>query len=160
VTAAYRKQHLYDAFGSLESEWIAPGPLSAPETFEVGGLRFGMITCYDLRFPEVMRAVVDAGAEAVLVPAEWVNGPLKERHWNTLLSARAIENTVFVAAADHPAPIGVGFSQILAPDGTVLASTSTGAGSAMAALRPEELERVRSINPALRLRRYRVSPVD
>src|SRR5690606_20718246 len=84
VIATYRKQHLYDAFGQTESEWIEPGPLGAAETFEVGGLRFGLMTCYDLRFPEVARTLVDAGADVLVVPAEWVRGPLKEHHWTTL----------------------------------------------------------------------------
>jgi predicted amidohydrolase len=158
VQAVYRKQHLYDAFGNRESDWLTQGPHSSPQTFEVAGVRFGMITCYDLRFPEAMRMVVDAGAEAVIVPAEWVSGPLKERHWNTLLAARAIENTVFVVASDHPAPIGVGLSQILAPDGTVLVSVSTSEAVALATLRMADLERTREANPALRLRRYRVVP--
>ncbi|HCE5431467.1 TPA: hypothetical protein NHH84_003068 [Legionella pneumophila] len=158
VRALYRKQHLYDAFGNLESAWITPGPLSDPQIFEVVGVRFGMMTCYDLRFPESMRIVVDAGADVVVVPAEWASGPLKEAHWNTLLAARAIENTVFVVAADHPTPIGVGLSQILAPDGTMLASVSTTEAVASAELRMVDLERTRNSNPALRLRRYRVVP--
>jgi len=160
VIASYRKQHLYDAFGNVESDWIAPGALGAPETFELGGFTIGMITCYDLRFPEAMRVVVDAGADVVLAPAEWVKGPLKERHWNTLISARAIENTVFVAAADHPMPVAVGFSQIVAPDGTMLAGTSSEAGMAVATLRGDDLGRVRGVNPALTLRRYRVSAAE
>src|SRR5690554_6709662 len=53
LVARYRKQHLYDAFGQTESEWIAPGDLGEPETFAVGDLTVGLQTCYDLRFPEV-----------------------------------------------------------------------------------------------------------
>ncbi len=108
VLARYRKLHLYDAFGQRESDWVEPGELAEPETFELDGLRFGLMTCYDLRFPEVGRLLADAGADVFVVPAEWVRGPLKEHHWRTLLHARAIENTVFVAAADHPPPLGVG----------------------------------------------------
>jgi predicted amidohydrolase len=52
------------------------------------------MTCYDLRFPEFARGLVDAGADAIAVPSAWVRGPLKEDHWTTLLRARAIENTV------------------------------------------------------------------
>ncbi len=122
VIATYRKLHLYDAFGQRESDWIEPGAIATPETFEVGGLRFGLMTCYDLRFPEVGRLLVDAGADVFLVPAEWVRGPLKEHHWSTLLHARAIENTVFVAAADHPPPLGVGHSMIIDPQGVQIAA--------------------------------------
>lgn len=158
VRAVYRKQHLYDAFGQTESDWIEPGALDAPEVFEIDGIRCALMTCYDLRFPEVARTLVDAGAEALIVPAEWVRGPLKEQHWTTLLAARAIENTAFVVASDHPAPIGVGHSQIIDPQGVVLAGIGTGEGVGVAALDPAQLERVREINPVLRLRRYGVVP--
>src|SRR5690606_33695738 len=72
VRAVYRKQHLYDAFGQTESTWIEPGATGEAAVFDLGGIRFGMMTCYDLRFPEVARTLVDAGAEALIVPAEWV----------------------------------------------------------------------------------------
>src|SRR5690606_2695577 len=81
ILAVYRKQHLYDAFGQTESDWVEPGELGEAATFELGGLRFGLMTCYDLRFPEVARTLVDAGADVLVVPAEWVHGPLKEHHW-------------------------------------------------------------------------------
>ena len=134
VIATYRKLHLYDAFGQRESDWIEPGGIEGPETFELAGLRFGLMTCYDLRFPEVARLLVDAGADVFLVPAEWVRGPLKEHHWSTLLHARAIENTVFVAAADHPPPLGVGHSMIIDPQGVQIAAVGTGTGVAVAHL--------------------------
>ncbi|MFV0374224.1 carbon-nitrogen hydrolase family protein [Microbacterium sp.] len=158
VVATYRKQHLYDAFGQCESDWVEPGALTAPDTFEVGGLTFALMTCYDLRFPEVSRTLADAGTDVVLVPAEWVRGPLKEHHWRTLLHARAIENTVFVAAADHPPPLGVGHSMIVDPQGVEIAAVGTATDVAVAHLDPTAIERVRRINPALSLRRYTVGP--
>jgi len=157
ILGVYRKQHLYDAFGQKESDWIEAGELTAP-TFEVAGMRFGLMTCYDLRFPEVARTLVDAGADALVVPAEWVRGPLKEHHWTTLLAARAIENTVYVVAADHPTPVGVGHSQIIDPQGVVLAGVGVSEGIALAPVERAVIERVRESNPALQLRRYRVSP--
>lgn len=158
VQAIYRKQHLYDAFGQRESDWIEPGALGEAAVFDALGLRFGLMTCYDLRFPEVARTLVDAGADALIVPAEWVRGPLKEHHWNTLLIARAIENTTYVIASDHPAPVGVGFSQIIDPQGVVVAGVSAGEGVAVASLDPDLIARTRETNPSLRLRRYRVVP--
>jgi predicted amidohydrolase len=159
IQAVYRKQHLYDAFGQTESDWIEPGPLETA-TFEALGIRFGMMTCYDLRFPEVARTLMDAGADALIVPAEWVRGPLKEHHWSTLLTARAIESTAYMIAADHPAPIGVGLSQIVDPQGVVLAGVSAGEGIALAPLDAGLIARTRETNPVLRLRRYRVVPND
>jgi predicted amidohydrolase len=158
VVAVYRKLHLYDAFGQRESDWVQPGEIAEPETFVVAGLRFGLMTCYDLRFPEVARTLVDAGVDVVLVAAEWVRGALKEHHWRTLLQARAIENTVFVAAADHPPPLGVGLSLVVDPQGVQVAAVGTGTDVTVAHLDADAVARVRRVNPALALRRYRVIP--
>jgi predicted amidohydrolase len=160
VVATYRKLHLYDAFGQRESDWIEPGEIAPPETFELDGLRFAIMTCYDLRFPEVTRTLADAGADAVLVAAEWVRGPLKEDHWRTLLRARAIENTCFVLAADHPPPLGVGWSMVIDPQGVELAAIGTTTDVAVAHLDVDAVARVRRVNPALALRRFRVVPRD
>jgi deaminated glutathione amidase len=160
LRAHYRKLHLYDAFGQRESDWVEAGDIDEPATFEFDGLRFGLMTCYDLRFPEVGRLLVDAGADVFLVPAEWVRGPLKEHHWRTLLHARAIENTVFVAAADHPPPLGVGHSLIVDPQGVELAAVGTSTDVAIAHLDLGAVERVRRVNPALRLRRLGVVARD
>ncbi|MDQ1174259.1 putative amidohydrolase [Microbacterium testaceum] len=158
IRSVYRKLHLYDAFGQRESDWVEPGEISPPQTFELDGLRFGLMTCYDLRFPEVARTLADAGVDVALIPAEWVRGPLKEHHWRTLLQARAIENTFFVAAADHPPPLGVGHSMVIDPQGVVLAQVGTATDVAVAHVDPDVIVRVRRVNPALELRRYRVTP--
>jgi len=157
--AVYRKMHLYDAFGAKESEWIAPGDIAAP-TFAWGGLTVGLQTCYDIRFPEVTRALVDAGAELVVVPAEWVRGPLKEHHWRTLLTARAIENTVYIAAADHAPPIGAGNSMVLDPMGVELATVGETTDVAVAVATRQRLDEVRAANPALLLRRFGIRALE
>lgn len=156
LVASYRKLHLYDAFGHRESQWVVPGPIAEPETFDWEGITVGLQTCYDLRFPEVTRRLVDAGADLVLVPSEWVRGPLKEHHWRTLVTARALENTIFVAAADHAPPIGVGNSMVVDPMGVELATVGDETGIAVASVSLERLAGVRRINPALQLRRFRV----
>lgn len=158
VVARYRKLHLYDAFGQRESDWVEPGVLDAPELFTWGGFTVGLQTCYDIRFPEVSRRIVDAGADLLLVPAEWVRGPLKEHHWRTLLTARALENTVFVAAADHTPPVGVGTSLIIDPMGVAVAALGEARGVAVAAISPDRVTEVRRVNPALQLRRFGVAP--
>lgn len=157
--STYRKIHLYDAFGAHESDYIAPGPPDGFETFEWGGFTVGIQTCYDIRFPEVTRALVDSGVDLVIVPAEWVRGPLKEHHWRTLLTARAIENTVYLAAADHSPPIGAGNSMVLDPMGVELVTIGDSQGLAIAWPDPERLAEVRESNPSLRLRRFGVAPV-
>jgi predicted amidohydrolase len=157
VVAVYRKLHLYDAFGYKESALVRPGAVEEPETFEIDGFSFGMQTCYDLRFPEVTRRIVDAGAQVLLLPAEWVPGPLKEDHWTTLLRARAIENTIYIAAADQCAPTGAGNSMIVDPMGVVLASLGEQTAVAAAEISAERLREVRLKNPALELRRFTVA---
>ncbi|EOM77350.1 carbon-nitrogen hydrolase family protein [Rhodococcus rhodnii] len=157
IVARYRKLHLYDAFGRTESTVIAPGPVTPPETFAVDGLTFGMQTCYDLRFPEVTRLLVDAGADVVCLPAQWVPGPLKEDHWTTLVRARAIENTVYVAAADQGPRTGAGHSMIVDPYGIVVTALGEQTGTAVATVTRSRLDSVRTENPALELRRFAVT---
>jgi predicted amidohydrolase len=158
ILATYRKLHLYDAFGSTESSWVKPGEIEPPEVFSFEGFTVGLQTCYDLRFPEVTRRLVDAGVDLVLVPSEWVRGPLKEYHWRTLITARAIENTVYLAAADQTPPVGVGNSMIVDPMGVVLASSGEIEDVAIAMIDPARVASVRVVNPALNLRRFRVVP--
>jgi predicted amidohydrolase len=161
LVASYRKVHLYDAFGSRESDWLAPGPLAEPATFPFAGFTAGLQTCYDVRFPEVTRRLVDAGADLVLMPSEWVRGPLKETHWRTLATARAIENTVYLAAADHAPPIGVGTSLVVDPMGVEVATAGECDGEvAVAWISPARIAEVRRINPALALRRFRIAEPD
>ncbi|HEY2877163.1 nitrilase-related carbon-nitrogen hydrolase, partial [Nocardioides sp.] len=76
----YRKIHLYDSFGYKESDVLAAGPIE-PAVFDLDGTTVGVMTCYDLRFPELARRLVDAGAEVLLVPAAWVAGERKVYHW-------------------------------------------------------------------------------
>ena len=127
ATAAYRKIHLYDSFGYRESDALTPGR-SEPVTVDLDGLRLGLMTCYDLRFPELARALVDPGADVLVVPAAWVAGPRKVDHWRTLVRARAIENTVYVVAAGQPGPRYTGHSMVVDPLGDVLAEADGGTG--------------------------------
>lgn len=157
LVAIYRKLHLYDAFGFNESEHIRPGKIDQPETFMVDGLTFGMQTCYDLRFPETTRHLVDAGVDVLVLPAQWIPGPLKEDHWTTLVRARAIENTIYVAAADQCGRGGAGHSMIVDPMGVVCASLGEAPGVAVGLLSTDRVREVREKNPALQLRRFRVS---
>jgi len=159
ILAKYQKAHLYDAFGQQESDRVVAGTLSYAPVFALGGLTVGVQTCYDLRFPEQTRWLVDAGADLIVVPAEWVAGEHKIHHWKTLLTARAIENTVYVAAADHPDPIGVGHSTIIDPQGTTLVELQTGEGISYASVESESILEVRRKNPSLNNRRFQVIPV-
>ncbi|MFJ4652288.1 carbon-nitrogen hydrolase family protein [Nocardia sp. NPDC088792] len=154
--AVYRKVHCYDAFGFKESDFVVPGPLDQTPVFTVDGVVFGMQTCFDLRFPEGIRRLAAAGAHVLLLPAQWIPGPGKVDQWTTLLRARAIENTMYVAAADHAEPRGCGASMIVAPTGAVLAELGDAPGIATAHLDLEHLDEVRATNPSLALRRYTI----
>ena len=160
LIASYRKVHLYDAFGQRESDVVMPGPIEDVATFAVDDVVFGLQTCYDLRFPEVARRVADAGAHAMLLPSEWVRGALKEHHWRTLVTARAIENTFWVVAADHAPPIGAGNSMIVDPMGVQVAGLGESTDVAIAWVSAERVAEVRRVNPSLAMRRFRVVPAD
>lgn len=91
--ASYRKIHLYDSFGYRESDRLTGGAVE-PVVVDVDGWRLGLMTCYDLRFPELARRLVDEGAEVLVVPAAWVAGERKLDHWRTLLRPRHREHDV------------------------------------------------------------------
>ena len=160
----YRKLHLFDALGWRESDRILPGELAGePEpdgllTFDAGGLTVGVLTCYDLRFPEQARALVDAGTQLLVLPAAWVAGPLKEYQWETLARARAIENTAYLAAAGQPPPEFSGHSMVLDPMGVALAAVGEADGLAVAEVTAKRLAEVRRKLPVLEHRRYSVLP--
>lgn len=156
----YRKIHLYDAFGFRESDTYLPGPFAAPPVFDLGGLRIGVLTCYDLRFPEAFRWVVDAGAELVALPSAWIAGPGKEAHWQTLLAARAIENTVYLAGAGQTGPVCCGRSVIVDPSGVTITGAAEAPGIAIAEVSPGRIDAVRAVNPSLANRRFAVIPAD
>jgi len=159
LVATYSKLHLYQSFGGNEAQWIEPGPIDAPGTFRWAGFTVGLETCYDVRFPEVTRRLVDAGADLVVVPAAWVPGELKEHHWRTLITARAIENTVYVAASGQTAPSGIGVSLIVDPMGAPLVQLGDHEGLAAAAVSPQRVAEVRERNPSLAVRRFGTHPL-
>jgi predicted amidohydrolase len=181
LVGIYRKVHLYDAFGTRESDRLVAGAADArPLLVEVGGLVVGVLTCYDLRFPESARRLVDAGATVLAVPAAWAAGEHKADHWRTLLRARAIENTAYVIGAALQGRGVTGESCVVDPNGTVLADSGRPAepGEArdargdgarpdaadpygrwvLADLNPSVIAEVRAQNPSLANRRYQVVP--
>jgi predicted amidohydrolase len=148
----YRKIHLYDSFGYRESDRLGAGAIE-PALTGVGGARIGLMTCYDLRFPELARALVGAGAEILVVPAAWVAGERKVDHWRTLARARAIENTAYVVAVGQPAPRYSGHSLVVDPLGDVLVEAGDGEEILTARLERSVLDRARETNPSLANRR-------
>jgi deaminated glutathione amidase len=160
LAAAYRKIHLFDALGQRESDQVAPG--DEPVIAELGGLRVGVMTCYDIRFPEHARALLARRADLIVVPAGWAAGLFKEEHWVTLIRARAIENTVWVAAADQVpdpaepptrAPTGSGRSMLVDPMGTVRLDLGPRRGIAVGEVDTDLTAEIRAALPSLEHRR-------
>lgn len=157
VAAAYRKLHLYDAFGAMESEHVTAGD-ELPAVFDCGGFRVGLMTCYDVRFPEVARLLVDHGAEALALPAAWVRGPQKERHWEVMVAARALENTCYVLASGECGPRNIGNSLVVDPLGVAVTRLGDRPGLGWAELDRGHLDSARERLPVLANRRFRVDP--
>ncbi|MFL6088777.1 MAG: carbon-nitrogen hydrolase family protein [Aeromicrobium sp.] len=152
LAATYRKIHLYDSFGYRESERLSPGPLE-PVVIDVADLHLGLMTCYDLRFPELGRALVDAGATAFVVPSAWVAGPGKLDHWRTLVAARAIENTVAVIAAAQGGERYTGHSLVVDALGSMVEEAGDGDALLRADLTAAAISEARDVNPSLLNRR-------
>ncbi|WP_173100780.1 carbon-nitrogen hydrolase family protein [Actinomadura verrucosospora] len=157
IVAVYRKVHLYDAFGSRESDRVRPGD-GEPVVFDCAGWRVGLMTCYDVRFPEMARLLVDAGAEVLALPAAWVRGPAKERHWEVMVTARALENTCYVAASGECGRRNIGASMVVDPLGTVRDRLADRPGLLWAVADRGELDEARRRLPVLANRRFRVDP--
>ncbi len=166
LVAVYRKIHLFDALGYRESDSVAAG--DEPIIGDLAGLRVGFMTCYDVRFPELARALAVAGADLLVLPAAWAAGQFKEEHWVTLARARAIENTIWVAAAGQVpdlsepptrAPTGVGRSLLVDPMGVVRLDLGPSEAIAVGDVDTEETAKVRAALPSLANRREDVLPV-
>jgi deaminated glutathione amidase len=160
VAATYRKIHLYDVeipgrVSFHESRSVAAGDTTA--TVDIDGVRVGLSICYDLRFPELYRRLVDDGAQVLLVPSAFMLHTGRD-HWEVLLRARAVENQCYVVAAaqigDHePGRTCYGRSMIVDPWGLVLAQAADGVGVTVGDLDVERLRRIRAELPSLTHRR-------
>lgn len=157
----YHKVHLFDAYGIRESDTLAPGPAGAEHAlvFDVGGLRVGVATCYDIRFPETFRVLADAGADVFAIGAAWAAGEGKADLLVTLARARAIENTSYVLVSSQPGPGRAGHSVIVDPRGVVLAQGAEQETTTLHAhLDPQVVRATRAQVPSLGHRRYRITP--
>jgi predicted amidohydrolase len=167
LDAHYDKIHLFDAFGFAESATVAPG--DEPVLITVAGVRVGLTTCYDVRFPGLYLALADRGAQVITVCASWGAGPGKVEQWSLLTRARALDSTTFIAAAGQAdpaassvsgesmpsatAPTGVGHSALISPRGEVLAALGTEPGLLLGDIDPAEIATVRAAIPVLANRR-------
>lgn len=162
----YRKIHLFDVdlpgqITYAESRSVIPGDMIQATETPLGVL--GQATCYDLRFPELFRRLADCGMEVLVSPAAF-SAPTGRDHWEILLRARAIENQVYIVAAnqfgEHAAKLATwGHSMIIDPWGRVLAESDRGEpGVVVAEIEPARLAEVRRGLPALAHRREICNP--
>ena len=151
LTATYRKTHLFGG----ERKYLAAG--DDLTVTDIAGVRSGIMNCYDIRFPEMARALMTQGAKVIYVPAAF---PLvRVNHWRTLTEARALENQVYLVAAnrvgdDGPGLATCGRSRVIDPYGIVIAdSPESQERLVIANLDLEVIEKTRAVLPALKDRR-------
>ncbi|MEX3514706.1 MULTISPECIES: carbon-nitrogen hydrolase family protein [unclassified Corynebacterium] len=131
IHRGYAKIHTYDAFDYRESDTVRPGVDLV--TFEVGEWTVGVAVCFDIRFPDQFRALAQRGAQLIVVPTSWADGPGKLEQWRLLSAARALDSTSYLCAAGQArpggndeagnpsGPTGIGHSVIVDPQGRRLA---------------------------------------
>lgn len=148
LAATYRKMHLF-GFNGGEATVMTPGSGIAVFDSPLGPT--GLATCYDLRFPELFRALVDAGAQAFVIPSGWPERRVS--HWQVLCRARAIENQAYVLACNetgtHAGVPMAGGSMIVDPQGEVIAEAGIGEQVLSATLDPARVAAWRTAFPAL-----------
>ncbi len=158
VLATYRKVHRF-GFGAGEPLLMEAGEDVVVVDLPLGGggelVRTGLATCYDLRFPELFRALVDRGAELVLLPAAWPMARLA--HWRLLTRARAVEDQVLLVAAGtsgtHAGTEMAGHSAVVSPWGDDLAEAGAGEQVLTAVVDLDEVASCRERFPVLADRR-------
>ncbi|MGW3126963.1 carbon-nitrogen family hydrolase [Streptomyces sp. NPDC001123] len=157
LAAAYRKIH---RFGFDKGEAVLMGAGQELVTVRLPGTTLGVATCYDLRFPELFRGLVDAGAETLVLSAGW---PERRRaHWTLLAQARAVENQAFVlacgTAGTHAGVPQAGHSIVVDPWGEVLAEAGAGEEILTVDLDPAKVAATREQFPALKDRLLGLDP--
>lgn len=167
VRARYDKIHLFDVDLATGETWRESSVYGSGERLvavDTPWARFGLSICYDIRFPDLYRALSDAGANILLVPSAFTV-PTGTAHWHVLLRARAIEAGCFLIA---PAQTGrhedgretFGHSCAIDPWGDILLDMGTETGLALADIEMERVAEVRSRIPAIANRRAIASEVD
>lgn len=151
IALKYRKVHL---FGRNEARLMTGG--DSVSVGSVGGLDLGIATCYDLRFPELFRRIVDAGASVIAVGAAWPAA--RAEHWKLFTSTRAVEEQMYVIACNavgtHQGIAFSGGSRIVDPWGAVVAEADDQEGFLYADIDPGMPARVRAEFPVLKDRRW------
>ncbi|QWL27321.1 carbon-nitrogen hydrolase family protein [Rathayibacter toxicus] len=165
---SYDKIHLFDAFGSRESDTIDAGDTLSPRP--LADTTIGFATCYDIRFPALFTAQAHHGATIIIVCASWRAGPGKADQWELLARARALDSTSFIIAVGQGdprslgiepttrAPTGIGRSLVISPLGTVLHRLGAAPELLLVQLDPAEATAARQALPVLANQRTELLP--
>ncbi|WP_427385062.1 carbon-nitrogen hydrolase family protein [Janibacter sp. G56] len=150
----YRKVHLYDAFGTKESDTVAPGDEYV--TVEVDGWTVGLATCFDVRFAEQFTELGRRGADLVVLPASWGDGPGKAEQWDLLCQARAHDAQAWLLSCGQAwtshstkGPYGIGRSALVHPSGAVRARLGGEPDLLVATIDRAVVAKVREVTPIL-----------
>ena len=155
IKSVYRKLHLYDALGFKESIKLVSGNrIERPVKTSFGN--FGLMICYDVRFPEMSRILTLMGAAILVMPSAWVSGIMKEEHWQIMTKSRAIENGVFIVAPNQIGNIYSGRSTVIDPFGAALIDMGTEEGLAIIEIDTSMIIRIRKALPLISNRRIDV----
>lgn len=155
VVSIYRKIHLYDALGFKESKKLIAGKkITKPTKTNIGNI--GLMICYDLRFPEMSRALTLSGSEILVSPSAWVKGESKEDHWLTINKTRAIENGCYLIAPDQVGNIYCGRSLVVDPFGKIILDMKKKQGMAIIDISLDKVHDTRKRLPLLKNRRTNI----
>lgn len=159
VHKGYDKIHTFDTAGYRESATVKPG--SRLITFVHQGAVIGVATCFDIRFPEQFKALARLGADVIVVPTSWADGPEKLYQWRTLTAARALDSTSWIVAAGQArpggqelagqssGPTGIGHSCVVGPTGRREAEAGYEPEIMVCDLDPAEVDKARKSLPVL-----------
>ena len=123
IKATYKKIHLFDALGQKESNLFSSGNKIA--IAKIQNFTVGLAICFDLRFPELFRALAHKGAELFIVPSAWYTGKHKNEQWQILTKARAHENNAYLVGVNQTLPHFTGNSIINSPFATTIKQANT-----------------------------------
>ncbi|QYH19157.1 carbon-nitrogen hydrolase family protein [Corynebacterium aquatimens] len=159
VHKGYDKIHAYDAFNYRESDTVLTGDELVTFTHE--GTVVGVAICFDIRFPEQFKELAQRGAEVIVVPTSWADGPGKLEQWRALTAGRALDAGVFIAAAGQArpgwaekagqdsGPTGIGHSAVVNPQGVRIAEAGYAPETLIVDIDIAEVARAREALPVL-----------
>ena len=149
IKTIYKKIHLFDAFGYKESDIFDSGDQIALSN--IHGFKIGLAICFDLRFPELFRAMAHKGTEIFVIPSAWYIGDNKIEQWNTLTKARSHENNTYLIAVNQTLPQFTRNSIITSPFATTIKQAKTEETTLIAHLDKQTLKNSKKQIPTILL---------